>query len=210
MKALFLKDLYMLQSMMKQMLVMVVFYIVVLVTTGATDALSFVLILFAVTFTFSTLSLDEALKWDRYALSGPPTRRDVVCAKYALALALLAAALLISLLSYALLGLAMPSRPLAEMLLMMGAELCLGLLALAVILPAIYKYGAEKGRMLLVAVLMIPILAAVLYSKYAPPGLRQLVQAYTHFLPVALALVTVGGVYLSYRISLRIYTNKDF
>jgi hypothetical protein len=210
MKALIIKDLLMLRKSLKIVAVMMVFYIILFMLTGSAEALPLVLTILAVTFSISTFNFDEANKWDRYALSGPLLRQDIVRAKYALTLLLTAAALLLSLLCMALLSLAIPLRSWAEILLIMSIEILIGLLDLAAVLPFIYKLGAEKGRLLLIPVLMIPFLAIVLIGKFAPPQLMLLLESYLRYLPALLGLVAAAGYYLSYRISLRIYLGKDF
>ena len=210
MKALLLKDFFLLQRMMRIVLILAVLYVVLFLLTGATDALPFVLVIFAVSFPVSTFSYDEADKWDRYTLSGPLHRRDIVRAKYVFALLLMAAALALSLLSMGAFSFFMPVRPLGEILIMLGLEICIGLLGISILLPFIYKLGAEKGRQLMVAVLMIPVFAIVLYSKFASAGLKQFTESHLMYFPFVLATMAVAGDYLSYRISLKIYLKKDF
>lgn len=210
MKSLILKDIYSLQKAFKMILVLVVFYIVIFLLTGASQALPMVMAILAVTFPISTFSYDEANKWDRYALSGPLTRQHIVYAKYLLCLLLMGLALLIGLLGMAVMSFFTESRPLSEILLTVGLSVLLGLLGQAIILPFIYKLGAERGRMLLVAVMMIPILSIILYTRFAPFGLRQVVESYLRYFPVVLAVLAAVGYALSYKISLRIYMGKDF
>lgn len=210
MKSLILKDLYMLQKAFKMIMVLVGFYIVIFLLTGASDALPMVMAILAVTFPISTFTYDEANKWDRYALSGPLRRQDIVCAKYLLCLLLMGLALLIALLGLTVISFFTASRSLPEILLIVGLSILFGLLGQAIILPIIYKLGAERGRMLLIAVLMIPILSIILYSRFAPPGLQHIVENYLGYLPIVLSFLAVAGYVISYKISLRIYMGKDF
>ena len=210
MKSLVLKDLYMLQKAFKMILVLVVFYIVIFLLTGASDALPMVMAILAVTFPISTFAYDDANKWDRYALSGPLTRQDIVRAKYLLCLLLMGLALLIGIVGLAVMSFFTASRPLPELLLIVGISTLLGLLGQAVILPIIYKLGAEKGRMFLIAIFMIPILSVILYSRFASPGLQQFVENYLGFFPIILFFLAIASYAISYKISLRIYLSKDF
>ena len=210
MKPLILKDLYMLQKAFKMILVLIVFYVVIFLLTGAGDALAMVLAILAVTFPISTFTYDEANKWDRYALSGPLERKDIVCAKYLLCLLLMGFALIFGLLGMTVMGFFLTSRTLPEILLIESISVLLGLLGQAIILPFIYKLGAERGRMLLIAVLMIPILCVILYSRFAPAALQLFVASYLRYLPLALVFMAAAGYVVSYRISLRIYMGKDF
>jgi hypothetical protein len=210
MKALILKDLFMLKKTLKIVLVLIVFYIILFLLTGAVEALPMVLTILSVALPIGTFTYDEANKWDRYALSGPLHRQDIVRAKYLLVLLLASTALLLSLLGLSALRIFISVRPWTEILLILGLEVFLGLMAQAIILPFIYKLGVERGRMLLIAVLLIPIILLVLYSRFASPDLKQYVESYLRYIPALLCCLVVGGFYLSYRISLRIYMRKDF
>ncbi|MCL1817266.1 MAG: ABC-2 transporter permease [Clostridiales bacterium] len=210
MKALIIKDIYQLQKTVKIILALMIFYAILFLLTGATDALPLTLVILGITLPISTFTFDEANKWDRYALSGPLPRKAIVRSKYLLNLLMMAAALLISLFCLFVLHFFVYVRPWLEILIMLGMEIIIGLLGISVILPLIYKLGAERGRLLLIAALMIPVLTVIIFSKFAPPPLQQFVIYYLAYFPIVLSCLAVVGYYISYRISLKIYLKKDF
>ncbi|MCL1976353.1 MAG: ABC-2 transporter permease [Firmicutes bacterium] len=212
MKSLVIKDIFMLQKAFKMILVLVAFYIVIFLLTGASAALPMVMAILAVTFPISTFSYDEANKWDRYALSGPLVREDIVRAKYLLCLLLMAVALIIGFIGLTIMNFfsATVDLSLTEILLIVSISILLGLCGQAIILPIIYKLGAEKGRMFLIAVMMIPILTIILFNRFADPELKQFFSNNLHFFPFILIILVIAGYALSYKISLRIYMGKEF
>lgn len=211
MKALILKDFFLLQKQLKIVLVVMLFYAVLFVPQGMMDMMPFMAVMFGVMYVMTTMSFDETQKWDRYALCGPLSRLDMVRARYLTAMLLVVTAFVFGLLCYVLLPLFITApRPLLQSLATLSAVSLVGLLWLSVIIPLMYKFGAEKGRLLIMGAVLLPVGAVVLFSKYAPPALTQFLLQHINYFLAALLLLVVVALFISYKISLRIYNNKEF
>ena len=152
----------------------------------------------------SCFSYDYIAKWDRFGLALPVSRAQVVLARYlttALLLGLSALLLaVLGLLAWALGGLDdAPVYGLTAAVMLLNAAL----------LPLVYRFGAERARILLLLVIGGAVLVVVTVIKAAgalPPGLFQL----PLWAPAAVALIIGAALMvLSYFISLAIYNKKE-
>lgn len=150
----------------------------------------------------SAAGYDEKAKWDRYALTMPISRRDMVVSKYLLAVI---TALLGGIISVAA-GFFMPCS-VAENLIVNAVLASLGLIAVSVTLPAVFKYGVEKSRLIMMAVLLIPLLLGAVISKLNInlPNIENSEKPLM-LLPAA----AVAAVLASAAISVKIYNKKEF
>ena len=157
----------------------------------------------------SCFSYDYIAKWDRFGLALPVSRAQVVLARYlttALLLGLSALLLaVLGLLAWALGGL--DDAPVYG--LTAAVTLTIGMLLNAALLPLVYRFGAERARILLLLVIGGAVLVVVTVIKAAgalPPGLFQL----PLWAPAAAALIIGAALMvLSYFISLAIYNKKE-
>ena len=86
---LLLKDFYILKQYLKTMLLMAAFF--VLISTGLDNPAEFIsgfIVLICVMMTITSFSYDALANWERYALSMPVTRKEIVGSKYLLSLIL--------------------------------------------------------------------------------------------------------------------------
>lgn len=209
MKGLIYKDLCLLGSVWKSYAFILVMFSA-LTVTGVYDV-SFLFMMVSVIlcmYPSTSFSYDELAKWDRFAVSVPSGRVLVVRAKYGFALLLGAASLvfdlLLSLLA-AFLGRMEPGN---------GLLTCVGgvagaLLINALMLPLLFRFGAQKGRILLIAV--VAALAGVLGALLAIGGMTAFGSGLLKsFVLVVLPVLALLALFVSYRISLGIYQKKEF
>lgn len=141
MKALLYKDAMVLWKQMKIMLLLILVFAVLPSEFQNTFA-----VLYAALLPYSALAYDERSRWDRMATAMPYSARDIVTEKYVFgwiaALGTLALTLVLRLVSQYLLHLGEGAS--VEMLLMafLGS-----LIAMAVTLPLLFRFGVEKGRL---------------------------------------------------------------
>lgn len=147
MKGLLLKDWFVLWKQGRWMLLLSVLYAVIAVVG---DNLFFVgfTVLFLSMLPITALGFDERSHWDRYALTMPYTRRQIVCGKYLLSLiGMAAAALLYILLAVGVLLFSDTPLDIAGLALVLGTMLAIGFLFSALNFPIMFKLGVEKGRL---------------------------------------------------------------
>ena len=209
MKGLIYKDLCLLGSVWKSYAFILVMFSA-LTVTGVYDV-SFLFMMVSVIlcmYPSTSFSYDELAKWDRFAVSVPSGRVLVVRAKYGFALLLGAASLVFGLL------LSLLAAFLGRMELGNGLLTCVGgvagaLLINALMLPLLFRFGAQKGRILLIAV--VAALAGVLGALLAIGGMIAFGSGLLKsFVLVVLPVLTLLTLFVSYRVSLGIYQKKEF
>jgi len=211
MKGLIIKDLIALKKQVKIFLVLAAFYIVYSFMMKNTGMFGAMITLLCVMMTITTMSYDEHYKWDRYALSLPISRKTVVISKYVLGIMLDLAAVVIVAPASAVIGSAVGEIKISESF---TASLAIGgvaLFFLSVIFPIIFKFGVEKGRMLMAAIFFVPTILVMLISsfKIALPS-KQMLEKLVIYLPFVLPVIVIGVLLISIYISIGIYTRKEF
>ena len=161
----------------------------------------------------TTVTSDDIRRGYRFAIATPACRRGVVAGKYLFTLLMvLLSTAVVSLLMVALSPTGRLDAPLGEVLLAVLACGGIALLMNAVVLPLLLKFGAEKARMVSMALFLavfggfalVGLAAGNGFTLPAPPA--WLIAA----LPGLLALLAVGGFVLSYFIAQAVYAKKEF
>ena len=161
----------------------------------------------------TTVTSDDISRWNRFAIATPACRRGVVAGKYLFTLLMvLLSTAVVSLLMVALSPTGRLDAPLGEVLLAVLACGGIALLMNAVVLPLLLKFGAEKARMVSMALFLavfggfalVGLAAGNGFTLPAPPA--WLIAA----IPGLLAILSVGGFVLSYFIAQAVYAKKEF
>lgn len=213
------KDLYNLLKTLKILGAMIVLMTIAMVFTNAYNDLTFalVIILVASMFPVSSLSYDDLVKWDSFALTTPVTRKKLVLSKYLLLFIMVIAGMLISSVMVAIVTFTKNnSADLLQALLPLLGVGAISLLLTLITLPLIYKFGTERIRILSMVAMAIGFggVAAIMNID----GVQNLHQTITRVIPVAVFnlwpvfLVAVMALlsYISYLVSLKIYRKKEF
>ena len=147
MKALILKDTYVIWRQMKYFLVMILLFSAL--PSGFNNA-------FAVIYTsmlpYTALAYDERSKWDQMAAMMPYSTRDIVLGKYVFGWLCIGGAAVLSGLLQAALSLVLDRSflPVTMALSILGA-LCI----LAITLPLMFHFGVEKGRLAMFLIIFL-------------------------------------------------------
>ena len=159
MTGLLMKDLLNLKRTLLGMLGLMAIYGVVFsaLMGDASSFLSSMLTVIFITVTVSSFSYDALVRWDRYALSLPVSRRDLVASKYLLAVVLAAVGAIAAFAMGVIMGLFHHDLVLEELGLSTVISVGGGLLIVAILLPLIFKFGVEKSRLMLIGVVLIPL-----------------------------------------------------
>ena len=161
----------------------------------------------------TTVTSDDISRWNRFAVASPACRRGVVAGKYLFTLLMvLLSTAVVSLLMVALSPTGRLDAPLGEVLLAVLACGGIALLMNAVVLPLLLKFGAEKARMISMALFLVvfggtALAGLAVDSGFAFPAPPAWVVA---ALPGLLAILSVGGFVLSYFIAQAVYAKKEF
>ena len=211
MKGLLLKDFCILKKQMKLMVVFVIFYAIWAVAAKMPTMMGTMVILLSIMMPISSMSYDEAGQWYRYAFSLPIPRRTLVLSKYVLGFLVSLGGLVVSAIgNIIILALTNGENALESWLTIIGF-LELGVIFLSIIIPILFKYGVEKGRLFIVIIAVIPsLLVAGLGSTLKTSGTlmpsAELLQAILYSSP----LFTLAIFLISFRISVGICRKKEY
>ena len=156
----------------------------------------------------SSIAYDERCKWDKIANTAPLSRKEIVMAKYLFAILLTVFSVAVCFVIYL-----FDSRmPMTEKLIMCYMLTMGGMLYQALLLPVNIKFGAEKGRNIMLAIMFVPVLLVVAVSNTGLvdlPAVVQFLENNEQLIPY-IVTSTVAGVYAaSVTLSVKIYENKD-
>ena len=208
MSGLLMKDLLSLKRTLLGMLGLMAIYGVVFsaLMGDASSFLSSMLTVIFITVTVSSFSYDALVRWDRYALSLPVSRRDLVASKYLLAVVLAAVGAIAAFAMGVIMGLFHHDLVLEELGLSTVISVGGGLLIVAILLPLIFKFGVEKSRLMLIGVVLIPLgLVYLLKWLQIPQPDFSILMTQAWLAPLA-GLLFLG---LSYVISVAIFQRKE-
>ena len=178
------------------------------------SVLAGMVVLISIITPMTTVTSDDISRWNRFAVASPACRRGVVAGKYlfTLLMVLLSAAVVAVLLGLLSLSGGSGEEPLPEMLLATLACGGIALLMNGVTLPLLLKFGAEKARMVSMALFLVvfggtALAGLAVDSGFAFPAPPAWVVA---AIPGLLAILSVGGFVLSYFIAQAVYAKKEF
>lgn len=210
MNGLLFKDILILRRVLKSYFLVLCFYLL-LTAAGAFDStmISGFIALFIMMLPISSFAYDELARWDRFAAALPAGRRGVVDAKYLLVLFLGGLSLaLLALFSFILWM--VRGGSLGDMLLTGLCCVAAGLLMSSLLLPFLFRFGAEKGRLMVMAIGALLFLLVFGAAKLLYKGGLARVPAWpAALLPPVLIAASALALFVSYRVSLHIFLNKE-
>ncbi len=214
MKGLILKDLLNLKKAIKTMLIVGIAYSIFFSTVQPTFLTGILTLLFSMQ-SLSSFSYDEYAKWDSYALTLPISRKDLVLSKYILFMTFPIIGSVLSIILSMIIGLFKQTLMVEEIFASaMGFLFSMEILFL-ILLPLIFKFGIERGRIMITVVSFsifgIGFLVIKLIQALNLPFLSlEQIYALTPIIPwIALVMVALIA-YLSYQVSLRIVEKKEY
>lgn len=145
------------------------------------------------------LSYDERDGWDKYSLTLPCTRAQLVSAKYLIGLIFGGVVfLLVELLL--LIGLSMGGN--FDFLSMSSALLLMGLLGPSILMPFVFKFGSEKGR---IAYYFVLALLFAVIAFLIGMGFYEYLNGFSWLVIGAAVLLYLG----SWRLSIHFYEKRE-
>lgn len=197
MKALLMKDFY---TLWRQLKVYLLVMLVISVFNGAYG--NIFITIWAALLPYTAMAYDERSKWDQMAAMMPYSTRDIVVSKYVMGwLCTAAAALFAMVLQLLQTVLGSPLAAFAPVDNLMGC--CASLCLLAITLPLMFRFGVEKGRLMMFLIIFLVCGSAGALSSIAisvdhtAGGLSGPFAALMAVLPIAAAALTAVSVPLS-------------
>lgn len=215
MNGLLYKDLLNLTPTLKYLVFMALIFCVVFIPLGNELPVYIILIMFGALLPTTAISFDTAARWDKYAVSLPVTRREIVAARYQLMVGGICVTGIISLIIAVAMMILMPGEgiflPYFSPLMLMVLFVACGLLLGSIALPLTLKFGVEKMRYIIMVIALTPVVVIFGMSFFA--DLSGITPTDPVLMPVIIGVllaVTAIFVYVSFRLSVRIYAKKEF
>ena len=221
-KGLLKKDLYNLASYKATLIIVVLFCGMAIIGTDAIYWGSIVIGMIVGMISLSTFSYDEMAKSNRYILTLPVTRKEIVLEKYILAIG---ATILGSLLGFVLtlligniMNYVRPDKVIDISIDTLLATTIGGFFGVSLIeaiqIPSIFKWGAEKGRIQMFIVIFVLALIGVgvgflIEKSGLSVDIAKLESALKNFGLIILVLLSFILYFISYKISYKIYKYKE-
>ena len=190
MKALVQKDIYVIWKQMR------IFIVVILFLSMMNNMFNAVfLVVWCSMLPYTAMAYDERSHWNQLAAMMPFSKRDIVLSKYVLGWLCMAAASALYLVVQIVAGPLLKSEFSASVLL---TSLCLGVISLDITLPAVMRFGVERGRMIfMVVIFAVAIGAGFALDSVDIPSVPVPVMA---LLPLAAAVLTAASIPLSMKL----------
>lgn len=169
MKSLILKDLYNIGHNIKSMLFMFAVFACIFIFSSNIEGYIFSCAILCSMMVVTTFAFDDNSKWVRHALIMPVSKKDLVAGKFFILAIFCGAGSLLGLTVASVSGLIMKKftfgpADISSLLILTLAAFVAALIFGSLSIPLVFKFGTEKGRMLLLISFMIP--AAICFGIY--------------------------------------------
>ncbi|MDE6603476.1 MAG: ABC-2 transporter permease [Lachnospiraceae bacterium] len=214
MKSLILKDLYNIGHNVKSMLFILVVFAVALIPTSGVAGYIFVCAILCSMMIVTTFSFDDNSKWTRYAMIMPVSKKDLVAGKFIVLAIFCLAGSLFGLVVGSIGGLTIKSISfdligIGELLLFALTAWVVSIIFGSMSIPLVFKFGAEKGRVLLLISFLFP--AALCFGIYQLFVILD-IELTEHFMFALLCcspIIALIWCYVMYQISYRIFSKQE-
>lgn len=214
MRSLILKDLYNIGHNAKSMLFVLVVLAAVFIPTSDIGSYIFVCAIVCSTMIVTTFIFDDNSKWSRYSMIMPVSKKDLVGGKFVVLAIFCLIGSLFGLAAAAIGGLALKKITLdlvgiGELLLLALAALIMSLVFGSISIPLIFRFGPEKGRVLLLVSFLIP--AAIFFGVYQILILLgvEITDLLIFVLLCCSPIIALVWCYIMYQISCRIFAKQE-
>lgn len=207
MKGLLIKDILNLKKSFSTVVIMIILYFLFAFKSGDPSILVGMIVLLLTMMSITSISYDDLAKWDKFALAMPIKREKIVFSKYILSVLLSLVGVIISTAIGYVIILLKGKMSLSDFLITSYIIFGVSIIFSCIILPLVFKFGVEKGRLMIMAVLAIPMVIAYVLSEVGipMPTDNQLI-----ILLKVSPLILLAFIYISSSISYNIYRKKDF
>ena len=200
------KDFLIIKNNLKLIIVMLmVFFIMAL---GGQFNISFIPTFIIVMLFISTFSYDEYNNWDAYAITLPGGRKSIVKSKYITSLFLTLLSAVITFLLNCLISV-INNTDVNEFISSLLGSICAIVIIQSIMYPLIFKFGMEKGRIVLFILVFVMVgVISLLKNIIKTPNI--LVVLFNDYWFIVIPIILVISLLISYKISEKIYLKKEF
>ena len=204
------KDFLLIKANLKSMIIIFVIYIM-LAFQGTFDV-TFIIPLIGIMLFISTFSYDDFNNWNSYAVTLPDGRKNVVRAKYIASIILTIILAIVSLtigigISYTKTN----SINLDEIISSLMGTMLSSVIIISLLYPIVFKFGATNGRIILFAVVFgIAGIGALIAQFIDMTPIINIINGLDNYLLIAIPIISIILLGISYLISNKIYQSKEF
>lgn len=157
----------------------------------------------------STFSYDEYNNWNAYAITLPGGRKNIVKSKFVAGLFLTLLSIIITVVLNCLVSVINSNLKFDDFVsTLLGSVSAIALIQ-AIMYPFIFKYGMEKGRIILFVLSFAIVGLIVLFSKVINIPLN-IILIFNNYWFIIVPIILTISLFISYKISEKIYLKKEF
>lgn len=217
MKGLILKDLLILKNQMRNILIIIIGFILLSLWMENYFYIAFVIPFYIVMLVISAFSYDELNNSNTYLVALPYDRKTIVKARYGLCALSIITSLIIGLILSLVIPMLNKEMDFASTFASTASSILGVIFVIALLIPFFYQFGVQKGRIVLfIAIIGISLLLGIIISLFEDANLN--IAAFFNGLEkinyILLIIIVVAIIilllYISYLISCKIYQNKEF
>ena len=214
MKSLVLKDLFNIGHNAKSMLFILVVFAAALIPFSGVEGYIFVCAILCSMMIVTTFSFDDNSKWTRYAMIMPVSKKELVIGKFIVLAIFCAVGSLFGLVVGSIGGfitnkITLDLVGIGELLFLALVSWVIALIFGSMSIPLVFKFGAERGRVLLLVSFLIPAgICFGLYQLLTTLGV-ELTDRLVFILLCCSPLLALAGNYVMYQISYRIFVKQE-
>lgn len=205
MKGLILKDLLTLKKAFKSYLILFVIYILIDMTSDQSFLTLGISFIIATMIPIAAISYDERSKWDKLVNTMPFSRREIVYSKYILGFVMIVSAFAVTFV--------FSKLPMEERLPIAFVTSSMCILYQAVLIPVLFKFGSEKGRIIMMVAMFVPFAAAGIIGKMLDidgAAVSGFIDGHLTAIVVCMVVALAVIYALSVIMSVKIYSKKEF
>lgn len=204
------KDFLLIKANLKQMII--IFVICLLLTFQGTFDVTFVVPLIGIMLFITTFSYDDFNNWNSYAITLPKGRKNIVRAKYISSIILTIILSILSLtLAVAISYTKTNSINIEKILSSLMGTLLSSVIIISLLYPIIFKFGATNGRIILfIVVFSIAGIGAIITQFVDLTFILNMINKLDNYVLIAIPIISIIMLSISYLISNKIYKNKEF
>ena len=216
MKGLIIKDLCVIKNQMKSLLLVLALFIFLSIANKNATFVLFLIPFYMIMILITTFSYDEFNKWECYCNSLPLSRKEIVKAKYLLFNASSLVVLVLGVLASFIIPNFIENTTFESIyasIIGVAFGICL---VISLLIPFYYKFGSQKGRIMLfltIAILALLIGTITSLDVFNNIELMNIINSLNNLslgmFTLLLIIVTIIIMTISYYISVKIYSNKE-
>jgi ABC-2 type transport system permease protein len=204
------KDFLLIKANLKSMVIIFIVYLI-LAFQGTFDV-TFIVPLIGIMLFISTFSYDDFNNWNSYAVTLPNGRKNVVRAKY-IASIILTVVLGIGALAIGI-GISYTKTNninLDEIISSLMGTMLSNFIIISLLYPIVFKFGATNGRIILFVVVFGAAGIGALIAQFVDmTSIINMINRLDSYSLIAIPIISVILIGISYLISNKIYQNKEF